>query len=619
MSATRYATVFLGMVKDALGKNCSPRAFPAFCLRALRVLASSEGRRALMSSAAQRGVMALEDAAIYDLWVKHHAPAHHALQDMARHAQRMARKPLFSIVIPVQHEQEQWVKKSVESVLSQAYPFWELFLVKTISSADTLCAAVESEARDKGIRVIHISEGALSSGLNQVLSVSNGEFACLLYPGDELAPEALFEVARALNEKPGEDLCYSDEDKLDALGHRHEPFFKPDWSPEYLESFNYVRHLACFRVALARKVGGFGLSTRGATEHDFLIRLTEETTNIHHIPKVLYHARVEETTPPSGAETDQPAMVQVLSERLERLHVRGTVAARHHLPGCFDVRQEVQGAPLVSIVIPSAGRSTKINGQEVDLLANCIQSILDKSLYRTFEVIVVDNDDLRQSTLERIVNAGCRFVHYQEQFNVARKMNLGAREAQGEYLLFLNDDTEVISPDWLTVMLQLAQRAEIGVVGVKLFFEDGTIQHMGVAFNDDGFPDHICSGFPRSFSGYFHNAAVNCNYLAVTGACSMTRREVFEKVGGFNEEFAVNYNDVDYCLRLGESGLRVVFTPHAELFHFESRNRERVVERREIELFGKLWSLKTRRDPYYSFHLESKPPHFHVKHILRYS
>jgi GT2 family glycosyltransferase len=300
---------------------------------------------------------------------------------------------------------------------------------------------------------------------------------------------------------------------------------------------------------------------------------------------------------------------RTLSDRLNRTSRRGEVTSSEY-PGCFCIDEEISACPLVSVVIPSAGKDAVIRGKVTDLLANCVTSIDERTDYENFELIVVDNDDLRPRTREIAERCGCELVHFREPFNVARKMNLGARRAQGEYLLFLNDDIETIDATWLRHMLQIAQRDGIGVVGAKLLFEDGTLQHVGVTFDDDGLPGHVLRGYPGQHPGYFFSNCSPRNYLAVTGACMLTRRELFEQVGGFNERFAVNFNDVDYCLRCHEAGYRIVFAPRARLYHFESRTREPTVAAEEVDLFKQLWADITKADPYYSRLMDNKPPKF---------
>jgi GT2 family glycosyltransferase len=266
----------------------------------------------------------------------------------------------------------------------------------------------------------------------------------------------------------------------------------------------------------------------------------------------------------------------------------------------------------VSIIIPSAGREAIIRGKVIDLLSNVVKFIHEKNTYRNFEVIIVDNGDLKSETIEALSPYNCRYVHFDGSFNIATKMNMGAKIAKGEYLLFMNDDIEVIAEDWMECMLQLAQRPGIGVVGAKLHFESGEIQHVGVTFWN-GLPDHIRSKFPETDPGYFFSSCSNRNYLAVTGAVLMTKRHTFKKVGGFDERFAINYNDIDYCLKVVEFGERIVFASGASLFHFESISRERTVAKDEINLFRSKWGKMGVNDPYYSSNLETHPPNFNLR------
>ena len=553
----------------------------------------------------------------YDLWLRRHTPGDEELGKMAQTALSLSYIPVFSIVMPIYNVDERWLRKSINSVLAQIYPYWELCLADDASPKPHVRKLLqEYQSLDSRIKVtFRDKNGRISAATNSALSLATGDFICLMDHDDEIPPDALFEFAAMLNDHPDTDMIYSDEDKIDVRGNRFEPFFKPDWSPEYLESCMYTGHFACYRIAIVKELEGFRLGYEGAQDYDFVLRFVEKTTKIRHIPKVLYHWRVISPSTASSVTAKDGATqsaVKALEDRLNRLDAKGTVNTGA-FPACFDVRRDIVGSPLVSIIIPSAGRSAAVLGKEIDLLSNCINNILEKSTYRTYEIIVVDNDDLKESTVKAIKSDHITFVHFHGQFNVASKFDLGTRHAKGDYLLYLNDDTEVIAPDWIEAMLQFAQRPEIGCVGAKLYFEDNTLQHVGVSFIENGMPDHVCSGFPGRSPGYFFSSVGNRNYLAVTGACFLTPRKVFEAIGGFNDKFAVNYNDIDYCLRVHEAGYRIVFTPHAELYHYESQCRERSVAPEEIDLFRELWQWKTLRDPYYNINLASSPPNFEIK------
>jgi GT2 family glycosyltransferase len=529
----------------------------------------------------------------------------------------MAYKPVFSIIIPVAQGQGTLLDRSIQSVLSQRYPFWELCLAVEGEPDSGLRSLLEGHAvSDKPIKVIPgEGECGLSDRLNRGLSRATGDSICLLDPDDEISPDALFELALGINAHPDTDMLYSDEDNIDRKGSRSQPFFKPDWSPEYVESFYYTGQLSCYRTELSRAIGGFRPGFEGTEQYDFVLRFSEKTRNILHLPKVLYHRR--NIVSPAGAATidlspERNSSLRALAARLDRLDASGTV--REAFPGCFDVRRRITGNPLVSIIIPSAGNTSRIRGRDIDLLANCVQSVTAGSTYPNYEIIVVDNGDLKPATIDSVAHAVSQFSHFREKVpNVAKKMNLGALHARGDHLLFLNDDIEIISPDWIEAMLQFSQQPGIGAVGAKLYYENGTIQHVGATLNDDGLPDHLCRGSAGSLPGYFFSSVAAHTCLAVTGACLMTRKSLFAEMGGFDEALAMSYNDIDYCLKVHVAGYRNVFTPHAELFHYESTTRSRVVDFSESALFLKRWHAKIPADPYYSIHLDTYPPNFYIR------
>ena len=549
----------------------------------------------------------------YKNYIKSMEPIKTDLDVMKEVQSTFSYKPKFSIAVPVYNVKEEWLRRCIESVRSQVYPNWELCIADDCSTSEHIRPLLEGcAALDDRIKVVFRKvNGHISAATNSAIEMATGDFMCLMDNDDEIAPNALFEFASLMQQDDQVDMIYSDEDKLDMRGNRYEPFFKPDWSPEALEGCMYTAHFACYRMNIVRELGGFRVGYDGAQDYDFVLRFTERAKKIVHTPKILYHWRA---IPGSTAATMNAkdyvldAAVRSLRDRAKRVNGGGEVKLGRYA-GSFDVRYSIQGSPLVSIVIPSAGREAVVRGESVDLLSNVVKSIYEKNTYRNFEIIIVDNGDLRQETIKALSPYNCSFVHFNGRFNIAAKMNMGAREAKGEYLLFMNDDIEVIADDWMECMLQLAQRLGIGAVGAKLHFENGKIQHVGVAFWN-GLPDHIRREFPETDAGYFFSTCSNRNYLAVTGAVLMTRRSIFEKVNGFDERFAINYNDVDYCLKVVESGERIVFASGAELYHFESISRERTVADDEVNLFRNRWGKLVSSDPYYSSNFEAHPPNF---------
>jgi len=538
------------------------------------------------------------------------------LEAMAKTVGCLDYRPKFSIVVPVYNVDAKWLTRFVESVLAQVYPDWELCIADDHSTLPHVRPLLESfAAKDGRIRLVfRDANGHISAATNSALKLATGDFMCLMDNDDEIAPHALYEFALTLNRDESIDMIYSDEDKLDMEGNRYEPFFKPDWSPEALEGCMYTAHFACYRMSLVQEIGGFRSNFNGAQDYDFVLRFTECTEKIAHIPKILYHWRaIPGSTAASMNAKDYvlDAAIRALTERAMR--VAGGGEARLGLyGGSFDLRYNINDVPLVSIVIPSAGRMARIRGKDIDLLAHAVNSIQKNTTYRNFEIIIVDNNDLRPETLKAIKPYGCRHVHFHGKFNIATKMNLGAREARGEYLLFLNDDIEIITPDWMECMLQLCQRKSVGIVGAKLHYENESLQHVGVAFWN-GLPDHIHRAFPGTYPGHSFSAVANRNYLAVTGAVLMTKRELFEAVEGFDEQFAINYNDIDYCLKVFNKGFRIVFAAGARLFHYESLSREAVVAQEEIVLFQQKWKDFVSYDPYYSMFFDNHPPVFALR------
>ncbi|MEQ4597668.1 MAG: glycosyltransferase, partial [Methylobacteriaceae bacterium] len=432
------------------------------------------------------------------------------------------------------------------------------------------------------------------------LTQARGPTLATLEPGTRLAPHALLALVRRLAREPDLDLLYTDEDRIGPEGERCDPYFKPDWSPETLESSFYIGGLALYRTALVRAAGGFPGESEGATDYDLALRVTERSERVGHVAQVLCHRR--------AAASDPEAAARALAGRARR--TGGLDAVRALGPVHFALRRVLAARPLVSLVIPTAGRDSLIGGRNIDLLAACLASIRETGTYDNIEIVAVDNGDLRPQTRAAVERFGARTLTWDKPvFNVAAKMNLGARAASGEVLVFLNDDISVVTPDWIEAMLAQLAIPGVGAVGPKLLFEDGSLQHAGVVFGE-GLPDHVRRGFPGDDAGYHGSSLANRNTLAVTGACVMVRRSDFEAIQGFDEGYAINYNDIDLCLRLGERGLRTVYCAEASLHHYESRNRIPTVDPAEQARFRKRWGARLARDPYYPDPFGIRPPAF---------
>jgi O-antigen biosynthesis protein len=549
------------------------------------------------------------DASLYDGWFQQQHRKLLDSTDLAKSAAALAWRPRISIITPVYNTEPRWLKRAVESVQAQAYPEWELCLAddgSTRAETTQLLAALGN--KDSRIKVITMARnGGISAASNGALEAATGEFIALLDHDDEIPPEALLEVAKVLNEHPDADVIYSDEDKLEFDGTHSDPFFKPDWSPEYLRSCMYLGHLGVYRRELVTRIGGFRPAFDGSQDYDLALRATEGTDRIHHIARILYHWRKI----PGSAAGDQvakpwaiDAAKRALTDHLSRQPIPAEV-----IPdpgnGLWRVKYRISGDPLVTIIIPTAGRIARTSEGHRDVLLQCLRSIVERTAYKNYELLIVDTGRLSPQVFDFLRTVPHRRVVHDVRggFNFAATINAGARQAKGDHLLLLNDDTEVISEEWMSAMLEFSQQPKIGAVGGKLFYPDGRIQHVGVVLGIGGGACHVLAGQSGDTPGYFGSALVIKNYSAVTAACCMTRRAVFEDVGGFDERFAVDFNDVDYCLRVRARGYRVVGTPFAKLYHFEGASfgsREHVVNPAEINALNERWQDVIDQDPYYN-------------------
>jgi GT2 family glycosyltransferase len=548
----------------------------------------------------------------YLAWIERNEPKPEDFPRLRSEAESLCYKPFISIVMPTYNTDEVWLRAAIESVRRQIYPNWELCIADDGSvKPDVRRVLEEYRRRDERIKVIYLEKNqGISCASNAAMSLATGEFVGLLDHDDELAPWALLEVVKFLNQNPSLDLIYSDEDKVAPNGSRVKPFFKPDFSPDLLMSTNYICHFSVFRRLLFDKIGGFQKRFDGSQDHDLVLRLSEQSRKIAHIPRVLYHWRqIPGSVAWSGNAKTWAYEVseQMLQESLERRRLRGK--AKMLYPGIYKIRYEIAGTPLVSIIIPTRDK--------VKLLRRCIRSIRQKSTYNHYEIIVVDNCSTKSETArylaEMSADPSFRVLSFNEPFNYSRLNNVAAKEARGDFLLFLNNDTEVISPDWLEEMLGHAQRPEVGAVGAKLLFPNGTIQHGGVIVGLGGVAGHAFYGMRGSEQGYMGLATVTRNCTAVTAACLMTRRSIFEEVGGFDEKLDVAYNDVDFCLKMIQRGYYIVYTPHAVLRHYESASRSHVQPERNTCYFRAKWSaFLDSGDPFYNPNLALDSSDFRI-------
>ncbi len=556
--------------------------------------------------------LAAPELTSYERWVEtydRHTPE--SLAALAARVPQLRQRPLISIVVPVYHrsaDDEVWLRRAVDSVRRQVYPHWELCLADDASPAPHVRPLLEEFMReDPRIKaVFRERNGHISHASNSALGLVTGEFTALLDHDDELAPHALYEVASLLDVHPDTDLVYSDEDKIDEEGRRHEPYFKPDYLPDLFKSQNYLSHLSVYRTSLLRAVDGFRPGYEGSQDWDLALRVIERSSpeRIRHIPKVLYHWRaILGSTALMLSEKNYPveAAKRALTDHFQRI---GEAVELVPVPGDHwrARRPRPEPAPLVSIIIPTR------NGHH--LISRCIDTLVAKTLYPNYEILVIDNGSDEPATLDyfrQIESDRIAVLRYDAPFNYSAINNHGVRHARGSIIALLNNDLEILHGEWLDEMVSQAARPEIGCVGALLYYPNDTIQHGGVVIGMGGVAGHLFRDFPRGTDGRCNRARLTQNFSAVTAACLVVRRDTFEKVGGLDESLAVAFNDIDFCLRVRATGLRNLWTPFAELYHHESASRgaEDTPEkherfRREVESMIGRWRDVIAHDPAYN-------------------
>lgn len=544
----------------------------------------------------------------YQKWLAGHLVNASQIAGLRRESQAFTYQPCITIITPVFDTPVAWLTACVESVLTQVYEKWELILVDDNSTdGETLKVLRELGGRDPRIVLAKDEKQAgISAASNRGIALAKGEWVGFLDHDDVLEPDALFQFAKWLQEHRDADLIYSDEDKLTEQG-LGAPIFKPDWSPDYFLSCNYIGHLTLVRYDLLRKFGGFRSEFDGAQDYDLFLRITEQTNRIEHIPRLLYHWRRSVNSSADDIRR-KPGMLEtgrrVLEAHLERQHLIGhvTVDWPTHT---FLVKRQLKEAKKISIIIPVR--------DQIEMLACCLASLTSKTDYAPYEIVIVDNESQSEKAHTYFSQLKHRILRYRGPFNFSAINNFAVEQTDSPWLLFLNNDTEVIPQqrDWLTVMAEYVQCLEVGAVGPQLLYPDDTVQHAGVVLGVGGIAEHAFRGFPGDSPGVCRQLQTTRNYSAVTGACLLTRREVFDEVGGFDEEqLPVSFSDVDLCLKMRRAGYRIVYTPFAKLYHHESSTRRPAVEPLETEVMRQRWADVLERDPFYNPNLSRERADF---------
>ena len=546
----------------------------------------------------------------YGPWYEAYVPDETELEKQRQH--HFEYSPLISVAVPAYRTPERFLIQMIESLIAQTYGNWELCIANG-SPEDTAMKTVLEKytKKDSRIRVSELTENkGIAGNTNAALEMAQGEFVGLLDHDDLLAPNALYEIALALGRDRALDAVYTDEDKVTTeLDEHFQPHLKPDFNLDLLRSNNYICHFFVVRRSIVQKIGGFRQEFDGAQDHDFIFRCIETAEKVGHIPEILYHWRTHKASTADNPASKMYAFdagKRAIEAHLKRTGTEGTVS---HTPdlGFFRVKYPVQGQPLVSIIIP--------NKDEKETLKACIDSIREKTEYPNYEIIIVENnsttDEIFQYYKELSKDPRIRLLRWKKEFNYSAINNYGVRHANGEYLLFLNNDVTVITPGWIRELLGVCQRPEVGAAGVKLIYPDDTIQHAGCVIGLGGIAGHMFVDMPANRTGYLHKASILQDMSAVTAACMMMKRTVFEEAGGFTEKLSVAFNDVDLCLKVRKNHKLIVYDPYVQLYHMESKtrgaedNKEKVRRfQEEIEYMRCQWiDILKKGDPYYNKNL----------------
>lgn len=514
----------------------------------------------------------------------------------------------FSILVPLYNTPIKFLKQMINSVVNQTYSNWQLCLADGSDRDHAYVGEYIKSLNDARISYKKLDKNmGISDNTNECIKLSDGDYIALFDHDDLLHPSALFEMAKAICEKNA-DFIYTDEVTFVGKTSNITIYnYKPDYSPDTLRSYNYICHFTAFSRELLEQVGFFNNEYDGSQDYDLILRLTEKAKQIAHIQKPLYFWRSHKASVASDVSA-KPYVVdsakRALSAHLERLGLSGRIEDSS-VPTTYKIQYDIKGEPLVSVVIP--------NKDHTDDLEKCLASVYGKSTYKNFEVIVVENNSTEEETFEYYKEAQSKYkdlkvITWENSFNYSAINNFAVKQANGEYVLLLNNDIEIITPDWLEQMLMFAQRDDVGAVGAKLYYSDDTIQHAGVIVGLGGVAGHSHKYFDRDNPGYMARASIAQNLSACTAACLLIRKSVYEEIGGLDENYAVAFNDIDFCMAIRKAGYLIVFTPYAEFYHYESKSRgdEDTPEKRarfnsEVFRFQDKWGYELKAgDPYYN-------------------
>ena len=558
----------------------------------------------------------------YGPWYEAYIPDEKTLEAQRKH--KFDYTPLISIAVPAYQTPVEFLKQMIDSLIAQTYPEWELCIANASPDNEEMQRVLaDYSAKDPRVRFCNLRENlGIAENTNRAFAMAKGEFMGLLDHDDLLAPNALYEIVQALQDHPQADALYTDEDKVTTeLDEHFQPHLKPDFNLDLLRSNNYICHFFVVRRSIVEKAGGFRKEFDGAQDYDFIFRCTENAREVLHVPEILYHWRTHKASTADNPASKMYAFEagkRAIEANLERTGTQGTVSHTQDL-GFYRVKYPVQGNPLVSVIIP--------NKDEKETLQTCLEMLEKNTSYQNFEIIIIENnsttDEIFRYYKELSKDPRIHLLRWGKEFNYSAINNFGVAHAKGEYLLFLNNDVKSINPDWLEEMLGVCQRPEVGGVGAKLIYPDNTIQHAGCVVGMGGIAGHMFVDMPADRTGYLHKASLLQDMSAVTAACLMMKKEVFEEAGGFTEELAVAFNDVDLCLKVRKNNHLIVYDPYAKLYHMESKTRgaedskEKVRRfQTEIEYMRCHWlDILKNGDPYYNKNLSLTKWNYSLKPI----
>ena len=557
----------------------------------------------------------------YKEWIRQNEPNSEELEKQKN--KKFKIHPKISIVVPMYNTKEEFFKDLIECLKNQTYSNWELCLADGSPEIDEKLKKYYEN--DNRIKYKHLEKNdGISGNTNEALKMATGEYIGLLDHDDAIPVFALYEIVKCINENPGVEFIYTDEDKIiNTLENRCDPHFKPDFAPDTLSSNNYITHFVVMtKELMVDKIGGFRNEYNGAQDFDLVLRASELTDKIVHISKVLYHWRVhnESTAKVSDAKPwAYEAGKRAAQDHITRMGRKGTANHGGDIPGVYEIEYEVEGNPKVNILIP--------NKDGIKFLKKCVNSILEKTTYDNYEIDIIENNSEEEETFkyyeELEKNEKIKILKYPEKgFNYSKIINFGVKNVDGEFVMQLNNDTELITPNWLEKFIGYAQRKDVGAVGARLYYEDHSIQHAGIAYGICDLAANLLPGVPYGSHGYFGRECLTQNLSAVTGACLFSRRSIYEEVGYMDEKlFKVAFNDVDFCMKIREKGYLIVYNPYIELWHYESKTRgyENTPEKEErfqneCNNFKKKWKkVLAKPDPYLNINFTRNTAVYNVR------